>query len=207
MRKTQTTEELDSLLGRGGLGAARRDAILDSVLVRVKGERLTRSRWRWSFAGLGVAATAAALLLVAHLPSVPGEAAFRVKGVGTRPATTTPSTELECLGATLAACPTGSLLIVRATGVRGFVSAWAEPVGGGERIWYFSSETTSPRVDAAASVGLAARAVKIGPEHVPGTYQVEVRVTERPMAREELLRPYDKAQLAGGHFSLTVTSP
>ena len=48
-----------------------------------------------------------------------------------------PSVEIECLGATLEACPTGSLLVVRVAGVRGYVSAWAEPVGGGEKILVF----------------------------------------------------------------------
>jgi hypothetical protein len=115
---------------------------------------------------------------------------------------------MECLGASPAACPTGSRLIFSASGVRGFVSAWAEPVGAGERIWYFAADTVSPAVDPDAGVpALATRAVKVGPEHAAGNYRVEVRVTERPMARAELLHLSDGAVLARGQFSLTVTSP
>ncbi|HEX7499961.1 MAG TPA: hypothetical protein VF524_06600 [Polyangia bacterium] len=112
------------------------------------------------------------------------------------------------MGATLDACPTGSLLVVRAAGVRGFVSAWAEPVGGGERIWYFSAETQSPRVDPALSPSAATtRAVKIGHEHVAPAYVVEIRVTEWPMGRGDLMRIPASAVLASGRALLTVTAP
>ena len=97
---------------------------------------------------------------------------------------------------------------MRVAGVRGYVSAWAEPAGGGKRIWYFSADTSSPLVDAIpTSPAIATRAVKIGPEHAPGAYVVEVRVTERPMARDALLRLPESAALAKGRARLTVTSP
>jgi hypothetical protein len=93
-------------------------------------------------------------------------------------------------------------------GVRGFVSAWAEPRQGGERIWYFSAETFSPLVDAASAIPSATtRAVKIGPEHGSGTYVVHIRVTERPMGRDELLRLPVGSALVATQVALTVTSP
>jgi hypothetical protein len=119
-----------------------------------------------------------------------------------------PSADIECLGATLDACPTGALVVVRVGGVRGFVSAWAEPVGGGERIWYFSADGFSPEVDALSEGPVATtRAVKIGPEHRPGGYVVHVVVTEGAMAREALMRLPANAALAKGQRLLTITSP
>ena len=207
MKHTRTTEEIDSLLGRGGIGAARLDTILESVLARVRAEAPARSRWRWSLAGLGAAAAAAAaLFLLVPRFSPPASSPFRAKGT-VAPATK-PSAEIECLGATLDACPTGSLLVVRVAGVRGYVSAWAEPAGGGERIWYFSADTSSPLVDAVStSPAVATRAVKLGPEHAAGAYVVEVRVTAKPIARDELLRLPEDAALAKGRARLTVTLP
>ncbi len=118
------------------------------------------------------------------------------------------STNLECLGGTLEACPTGSLVAVSAIGVSGYVSAWAEPAGGGERIWYFSAEGASPFLDP-TSVAPAAKtlAAKIGPEHRPGQYLVQVRVTEQPMKREQLLHMQTGAAIVSGQFLLNVTKP
>ena len=139
--------------------------------------------------------------------SPPASSPFRAKGTAVKP-WATPFAEIECLGATLDACPTGSLLVVRVTGVRGFVSAWAEPAQGGERIWYFSAETFSPLVGAVPTTPAATtRAIKIGLEHAAGAYVVEVRVTERPMGRDDLLRLPGNAALAKGRALLTVTSP
>jgi hypothetical protein len=204
MKTPRTTEELDSLLGRGGIGATRRDAILETVLAGVKAERPSRSRWRWSFAGLGAAAAAAALfLLTPRFSSTPSS--FRPKGTAANPSA--PSADIECLGATLNACPKGSLLIVRVTSMRGFVSAWAEPAGGGERIWYFSADTFAPLVDGAITSAATTRAIKVGPEHVPGTYVVKVRVTERPMGRDDLLHLPVTTALFETRRLLTVTLP
>lgn len=194
------------MLGRGSMGAARRDAILQTVLARVRAEAPSRRSWRWAFAGFGAAATATAVLLfVGPRFASPALSPFRAKGTANSSA---PSAEIDCLGATLAACPTGSLLVVRVAGVRGYVSAWAEPVGGGERIWYFSAESRSPLVEPAAMVSAAtSRAVKIGPEHAAATYLVQVRVTERPMGRDDLLRLPESAALASRQDRLTVTLP
>jgi len=208
MNPPRTNEELDSLLGRGGIGAARRDAILQTVLARVKAESPARTRWRWSLAGFGTAAVAAtAVFLLVPWFSPPASSPFRAKGTAAK-ASATPSAEIECLGAALDACPTGSLLVVRVAGVHGFVSAWAEPAQGGERIWYFSAETFSPLVDAVTTTPAATtRAIKIGPEHAAGAYVVKVRVTERAMGRDDLLRLPESAALAKGQALLTVTSP
>jgi hypothetical protein len=205
MKPPHTTEDIDSLLGRGGIGATRRDAILQTVLARAKAEAPARARWRWFLAGLGTAAVSvAALIFLAPRFSAPAGSPFRAKGT----AATNPSAQIECLGATLDTCPTGSLLVVRVAGVRGFVSAWAEPTIAGERIWYFSAETFSPLVDAVSGIPAATtRAVKLGPEHATGTYIVQIRVTERPMGRGDLVHLPGLGALAAGQASLTVTLP
>jgi hypothetical protein len=208
MKQVRTEAELDSLLARGGIGAVRRDAILETVLARVEVERPSGSRRRWVFAVFGAAGAVAAFLLLVSQRSTDTPAQLRAKGPATQPSTTAPSADIDCLGATLDRCPSGSLVLVRVTGVRGFVSAWAEPAGGGERIWYFSADSFSPSVDAMSTTAVATtRAIKIGPEHRSGTYLVQVRVTERPMARDELLHLPANAVLAKGASLLRVTSP
>jgi hypothetical protein len=208
MKPIRNKEEIDSLLGRGSIGATRRDAILQTVLARIGAESPARTRWRWSFAGLGtVAVVAAAIFLLLPRFTQPGLSPFRAKGTAAKPPATS-SVELECLGATLDACPTGSLLVVRVTGVRGYVSAWADPVGGGERIWYFSADSHTPLVDAVLTPSASTtRAIKIGPEHLASTYVVEIRVTEQPMRREDLMRMPESTALARGQGLLNVTSP
>jgi hypothetical protein len=208
MKKAHTDAELDSLLERGGLGATRRDEILSRVLAGAAAERPTRLRWRWSLAAIGSAAAAAALLVLAPRFSPNTTSPFRAKGTVTRPSGTAMSTSLECLGGTLEACPTGSLVAVSATGVSGYVSAWAEPTRDGERIWYFSAEGASPFLDPASVAPVAKTlAAKIGPEHMLGIYVVHVRVTERPMKREQLLRMPSDAAIVSGQFLLNVTKP
>jgi hypothetical protein len=207
MKQRRTTEELDVLLDRGGLGACRRDDILKNVLAHVGRERPPRSRRRWALAGSGVAiaAAAAALFIVQRRPVDPAAgSAFRAKGTTLA---SVPSATIECLSGTPAACPIGSLLGVRVVGTRGYVSAWAEPTDGGERIWYFSAETVSPLLDGLAADQPTRRAVKIGPEHRAGTYVVEIRVTDRPLARSALLRLPAALASASGRVPLTVTLP
>jgi hypothetical protein len=206
MQRARTDAELDSLLSRGGIGATRRDAILETVLARVTTGRPARSHWRWAFATVVAAGAAAALVVLFPRPQPQG--AFRAKGGAARSSMTAPSAGIECVGAALDACPAGSLVVVRVGGVRGFVSAWAEPTGGGERIWYFSADDSSPLLDALTENSAATtRAVKIGPEHRPGIYVVQVVVTERPTARDQLLRLPASAALAQGRSLLTISSP
>lgn len=209
MKSKRNIKDLDVLLGRGSIGAARRDAILKAVLERTRYESPAPSRWRWSLMGLGSVSVVATvlLLLIPRLSPPTVTAPFRAKGSVVESSTITPSAEIECIGGTLDACPIGSLLVVRVAGVHGFVSAWSEPVGGGERIWYFSADTHSPQVEATfVPTAATTRAIKIGREHVTGVYIVEILVTERPMKRNELIHVPASAVLAKERRSLTLTS-
>jgi hypothetical protein len=198
METKPSDSELDHLLGRGSIGAARRDAILESVLAQVQSERRLARRRRWPLAaGLGLVVVAATALVL-----VPRGTGFRAKG----PTATAAQLTLECVGASLEACPAGSLLVVRASGLRGYVAAWAEPVPGGERIWYFSGDGKSPLLDGTAVPGVVtSHAARVGAEHAPGAYLVEIRVTERPMSRGELLRA--PPALGSARARLTVVAP
>jgi hypothetical protein len=206
--KPRRDEELDSLLGHGGMGAARRDAILGRVLANTKAEAPKAVRLRWFFAATGALAVAAVAAFLVRPPSTQVDlSTFRSKGTAPSTRGLAPSVRLECLSGTLDACPMGSLLVVHAAGVRGYVSAWAEPVGGGERIWYFSAETFTPQVDDGTAQSTNSRAVRIGTEHAGGKYVVEIRVTEHPMSPTALLRLNARDALAAVRAQLTVTPP
>src|SRR5512137_1635167 len=90
MKHARTDAELDSLLARGGLGPARRDAILEAVLAVVSAEHPPRSRWRWAVATVVAAGAAAAV--VSLVPRTPPKASLRAKGGAAKPSLTTPST-------------------------------------------------------------------------------------------------------------------
>jgi hypothetical protein len=208
MKPTHNREELDSLLGRGTIGASRRDAIFETVLSHARADAPARTRWRWPLVGFGMAAIGAvAVFLFLPRATAPSLSLFRAKGLAEKAQVVAPFAELKCLGATLDACPAGSLLVVRVAGARGYVSAWAQSSSGGDRIWYFS-DTDSPSVDAVATgSATTARAVKMGSEHVTGSYVVEIRVTERPMKRGDLTGTVGTTVLARGRSFLTVIPP
>lgn len=206
MQPRPSDEELDHLLSRGSVGAARRDAILQTVLVQAKTERNAARRRRWSLAGLGLTLVAATTMLLLVPRGSHTDAAFRAKGSSAQ--VEAPRVRLECVGAPLHACPAGSLLVLRASGVRGYISAWAEPINGGERIWYFSAESSSPLLDGIAEPDtVTTRAARIGAEHAPGTYVAEIRLTAKPMTRAELLRAPATSVLASARERLTVVAP
>ncbi len=112
---------------------------------------------------------------------------------GTCPSAAGPRVEVVCAGGSLDACPLGSrLLFVASAGARpGYVAAYAEPAGGGgERVWYFSSDRDAPAIPAASAAAAPLdSAVQIGPEHRVGRYLVHVVVGARPLSRDEALHP------------------
>jgi hypothetical protein len=177
-------DELDLLLSggrlRGPVAERERERVLDAVQRR-------RPLWRRLNVVVPtfVVAAAASLFLVARPASDSGEAGRRYKG-----AAGAAVHELTCSGGTAAACPRGSRVSIAARGQArgGYVGAYAEPEGGGERIWYFSTEDGSAVVPAqGADPRLASRSVVLGPEHRTGTYRVIVRVSDHPLGRAELL--------------------
>jgi hypothetical protein len=115
------------------------------------------------------------------------EGTFEARGSSAAPA----RVDAICTGGPLTACPRGSRLVFHgwAGAGQGFLSAYAEPVGGGERIWYFSAEGESPRLGPDA----VDRSVVVGPEHVALRYRVHAVVGTRPLSRAEAVAANDPA--------------
>jgi hypothetical protein len=180
-------ENVDYLLSRGALSGSRREQILEEALrsARARPPQARRRWWAWG-GGLTLAAGAAAFLLWARAPS---QGDFREKGnVGGAPAI-----ELLCLGASVKACPLGSLVAFQVDGREGFLSAYADPVPTGERIWYLTNEPVRGPV--------VPKAARIGAEHRPGEYRVQVVLSRQALPRDRLVGP---DVIAHARFDLRV---
>jgi hypothetical protein len=202
----RSDDEMDYLLSRGKLGGSQRRRILDAALAAARTPFWARWRGRlaWSGGALALAGGAALLLLTLRAPSTDGDGAssFQVKGPGDAPLITA-----SCLGAQVTACPSGSRLAFALEGGRdagGFLSAYAVPTPGGERIWYLTNEPVgAPNADASARV--LAKAALIGDGQPAGSYRVHVIFSGRALAREALssLRAGD----ALAHLELELVVP
>jgi hypothetical protein len=199
-------EDLDALLGGGRLAGPARDRIFDEVADQIAREPRPRPRRNlWKIAV--VAAGAAAGLILVIRPPTRTTDRMRAKGDRT-PATV--QLDVACIGGTLDACPWGATLMLGASGARGVgvLSAYAEPlVRGRERVWYFSAEGESPRLDVQGGTGVAQRAVRVGPEHLPGRYRVHVFLTRAPVARALLLSGGPHDSIASREINLRVIAP
>jgi hypothetical protein len=129
----------------------------------------------------------AGFLLVTRKPMDGG---LRSKGSG---AAVGGVVELTCSGGTPLACPRGSRVSIALWGGGSsflHVSAFAQPEGGGERIWYFSDEDGAATFGSAQNgVQIASRSAVIGPEHAPGRYVVSIVLSSRPLRRSDVLGP------------------
>jgi hypothetical protein len=181
-------EKVDYLLSRGALSGSRREQILEEALrsARAQPAPARRRWWAWG-GGLTLAAGAAAFLLWLRIPS---QGDFREKGG----ASAAPTIDLLCLGASANACPSGSLVAFQVErGREGFLSAYADPVPTGERIWYLTNEPVRGPV--------VPKAARIGAEHRPGEYRVQVVLSRQALPRDRLVGP---DVLAHARFDLRV---
>ena len=199
--------DLDRLLAAGRLSGPGRDRVLSNVL-RAVAPPAPRPWWRRRlFWWAPASALAVCLPLLFGLPVPPTPDAspkpgLRAKGGGVVAPT---RLELGCSGGLLERCPRGSTLLFRVTGELAepaFLSAFAEPAGGGERIWYFSAEEEAPSVRIAGAAGddpaALSRGVRVGGEHGGGRYRVRLVLARRSLTRAETLeaRPGDDAIVA-----------
>ena len=174
--------ELDALLARGALSGPERERLLENVLDHVGSPRR----------GLG-AKTAFAILLPAAAAAVvwfggsrwrakpqESDGAYEARGAAAQ----TVKVDAACTGGPLLACPRGSRLVFRGwpNARPSYLAAFADPSGGGERIWYFSSEGESPRLGPET----VDRAVVVGSEHTAARYSIHVVVSTRPLSRSEI---------------------
>jgi hypothetical protein len=197
--------ELDRLLARGRLGGPARERILDAVLARTA---RPAPAWRRRALVVGLAAAAPALMLLLVRAQRPGEGdALQPKGERA-PAV---QLDLRCSEGTLGACPQGATLLFGAVGAPagGYLAAFAQPEAGGARIWYFSAESEAPPLGSAQpGTRVATRGIRLGPEHAPGRYQVQVWLTAQPVPRAGLLvAGPPPGTLARAAFTLVVVGP
>jgi hypothetical protein len=189
--------ELDALLARGGLSGAARERVLENVLDRVSPEK--RSVRRLAVA-IALPAAAAMALFVAGSGTLGKwrgqDAAFGARGGKSASV----RVDAVCTGGPMEACPRGSRLIFHASPDTrpGYLAAYADPVGGGERIWYFSADGESPHLGADS----VDRAVVVGAEHVAARYKVHLLVGTRPLTRPEALVGSDPAVIGADTIEL-----
>jgi hypothetical protein len=198
-RPSPSDDELDMMLAGGRLGGPAKDRIFDAVAGQVIPRKPLLGLRGLLAAGLAMSGAAAALLLVINTR----DRGFTAKG-GAGPGG--PTLEISCAGGTLAACPLGARLMFALTGAAGgYLAAWADPAGGGERIWYFSRDGQSPALTATPGTQVAAKGILLGPEHRPGDYLVHLLVTSQPLSRAQLAA--GAPAIARRDFPLRVVAP
>jgi hypothetical protein len=186
---------------RNQLSRPEKEEILERVLAQVAPDRRRRARKAWLAACVGLGAAAALLLLVPRLAhrGPAGEESFTARGADDRP-----SFRVDCLDASGAArCRAGARLrfeVSPGTRTR-FFAAFARRQDGAV-IWYFPDAPGGSSKDLSRDLarGVLDSQVVLGPEHVPGSYQVEGIFSARPLDRTEvkrLLGADDPAQRQG----------
>jgi hypothetical protein len=200
-------DEVDHLLSRGGLGREHKARLLQNVLASMPAVGPPRPRPRWRRQAVGALSLMAGLAIVAlwWRPSVSTVSEFRAKGA----AMPVPVIGMSCLGGSVGACPRGSRIafwLEGGTQEAGFVTAYADPVGGGERVWYLTNEPTAARsLGSAESPHVIPRAVLVGPEQPSGRYGVEVILSRSPVKHEDLPRLASAGIVTRASFDLVVS--
>jgi hypothetical protein len=200
-------DDIDHLLSRGGLGRRQKERALEHVLATLPPRpAASRRRWSaWGWGGWGALSLAAGVTVLALWLRAPGGPGPDLREKGAAPG---PVVDMTCLGGSSGACPRGSRVAFSLDGggaEPGFVSAWADPIGGGERIWYLTSQPLdAPAPGAAAAPRVVPKGALVGEEHAPGRYRVEVIVSRRAVARADLPRLGPADLLARARFELVV---
>jgi hypothetical protein len=178
--------EIDSLLAPRALSGREREQVLEQVLRGVAPARNRCLARGFTLAAIGLAACASLVLVLWRWDGK--ERPFAARGSSGAGA----HVELLCSGGTLSACPRGSRLLFAVTGGArpAYLAAYAEPVGGGERIWYLSSERRAEPVGTGTAPDEPIDvAIEIGPEHLDGRYIVHILTGAHPLSRAEALSP------------------
>jgi hypothetical protein len=165
-------DELDHLLAKGKLGSPRAEKVMDKLLAERRRSRRRRLVMVWGGPMLAMAA-----VLVFMLRGSDG--GFHARGDGEGPVI-----EVTCKDGTADRCPAGGTLVFRVDGAiaGGFLAAWAEPAGGGKRVWYFASG--APRLMAQPETQVVPFGVQLGPEQAPGVWEIHALVADRPPPRD-----------------------
>ncbi len=195
----KTKRELHRLIAGGRLSKPELEVMRESVLDEIErrraeregkenGERKEPARGpargrviRVAYWGSAAVAAAAAVLLMVRAPTEPGGRRHVDESGDLSPR---PVIEVTCRGGTLSACPRAAEIVfaIAGKGVQGFLSAYAEPIGGeGERVFYFSDEDGGAKITTGgqgAGGGVAERAVRIPDAQRAGRYRVQAFLAE-----------------------------
>ena len=172
--------KLERLLsGRDAPSVAEREELFERIYARTEAGR---RRWLAPALGAALASAAAAVLMFMQLRA-PADAEFRARGAGLPVA----GPELSLVCTESVACRPGDKLslAVRAAG-SSYFSAFARRFDG-VIIWYFPEPMgASQALPSGEGRAVLERAVLLGPEHLPGHYEVFGVFTQRPFTRAEL---------------------
>jgi hypothetical protein len=175
-------DPLDALLARGHLSGPTRERILEAALADAAAPAAERApgrrRWAWA-AAFSAVALAGVVVLVRPAPDH-----MTAKGS----AGSGPVVRVECSDSGSSTCGLDAFLLFRveAMPAPGFISAYAVPRAGGERIWIF------PLAGGAAAEVPAAEGPQVLPRGArarslpPGKYDVHVALSKRPLQRAEV---------------------
>jgi hypothetical protein len=197
--KTRPPGRADTLLSQGNLSGQQREEVLARVLDGVSAAEPAPRGRRALWAGASLAVAAALVLLVVR-PALRSD--LRDKGGAG------PILRVACEPGGMEACRLGSTLLFAVEGApaSAHLAAYAEPLGGGERVWYFSAEGESPPVTDRTPDAVLRRGIRLGAEHRPGPYRLTVLLTGSPLPRAALLdlAGEERGALAVRRWSLTV---
>jgi hypothetical protein len=203
-------DRLDQLLARGRLPGSARERVLEAAL---REANVTRPWYARRLFVLTASPALAGAALAAVVLTVRAPASdMRSKGA----LAGGPRVTLECTRGDPGVCSREGMLLFRVEGARerAYVAAYAEPRGGGERIWFFPSgpDGREPVVEPSVDPQVMRQGVKVGsiPE---GSYDVRVVMGTRPVSRDEALAAPAPGGGGGGgggltveHLALTVTA-
>lgn len=160
------------------LSVIEKEEILEEVLDRVAARK--RPAWTWLAVATCAAAAGIAGLVVA-VSQRTLDSGFAVRG---GPA----SVDVELACQDRAACRQGDLLLFRIHGTSpsSYFSAFARREDG-TVIWYFPGAGAKASIALGeSSQGVLGRGVRLGPEHVPGRYEVIGLVSPQPLSKEQV---------------------
>ena len=199
--KTRRPGRADTLLSQGNLSGQQREEVLARVLDQVSAAEPAPRGLRTLWAGASLALAAALALFVVR-PALRGDLGLRARGGAS------PIVRVACEPGGLEACRAGGTLLFAVEGApaAAHLAAFAEPVGGGERVWYFSAEGESPPVSDRTADAILRRGIRLGAEHPPGAYRLTVLLTASALPRATLLEVAgaERGALAVRRLSLTV---
>jgi hypothetical protein len=178
-------ERLDRLLARGHLAGSARERILEGALREVGAAApwYTRRFVLWSVSVPALAGGA----LVAAFTLRGSPAGMRAKGTASGA-----TVSLECTRGADDVCSRQGILLFRveALAARAYIAAYAQPLGEGERTWFFppAPDADEPTVEPSREPQILRQGVQL--RSVPqGRYDVVIVLSPRPITREDAVAP------------------